>query len=176
MATCLAARPAPGNLPCSQFANMAFSLRNLRLARFFPDPINWHAPCLVENVTIGIPVHNNRISPLLDTATQLLVLTCQDGRESGRRQIPLEPQSVAALAQQLAALQLDYLLCSAVSEPQLRALQQQNIPVRPHLCGEISAILRALCRGELGHEQFRMPGCHQSHPAPTNPRPANHLE
>jgi hypothetical protein len=110
-------------------------------------------------VTIAIPVWQQRISPLLDTAARLLVLTCRDGREASRREIVLEAQPVAMLARTITALRLDLLLCGAASKPLLVALKKQGVRVRPHLCGEIEAILRAFCHGQLDRKQFRIPGC-----------------
>lgn len=108
---------------------------------------------------LAVPTWQGRISPLLDTATRLLVLTCRDGKEAGRCEVLLEPLQADAFAAKLAGLQVDLLLCAALSEDLHRALLQKAIRVRPHLCGEIEAVLHAYCHGRLGEEEFRMPGC-----------------
>ncbi|HLP77397.1 MAG TPA: hypothetical protein VK327_10825 [Candidatus Paceibacterota bacterium] len=111
---------------------------------------------------IAIPIRQRRISPLLDTAARLLVLTCRDGQEASRREIVLEPQSPDALAGAIAGLRLDLLLCGAASRTLLLALKKHGVRVRPHLCGDVEAILRAFCRGQLGQRQYRIPGCTKS--------------
>jgi hypothetical protein len=121
-------------------------------------------------VTIAIPIWQQRISPLLDTAARLLVLTCRDGKEAGRREIVLAPQPPDALAVTIAELRLELLLCGAVSEPLLRALEAHGVSVRPHLCGELEEILQAFCHGQLGQKKFRIPGCRQVHPLPATCR------
>lgn len=115
---------------------------------------------------IGIPILHDRISPLLDTSVHLLVLTCKDGQEQNRWQSVIDAPSFEAKVRQLAELELDYLLCAAVSAPLLQALEERGLRVRSHLCGEVEAILKALCCGELEREEFRMPGCHEQHVSP----------
>lgn len=117
-------------------------------------------------MTIAVPISQQRISPLLDTAARLLVLTCLDGKEVSRREVILTPQSVEALAATIAELHLDLLLCGAASQSMLRALEQQNVAVRPHLCGDLNEILQAFCHGQLGQEKFRIPSCREDRPLP----------
>jgi hypothetical protein len=114
-------------------------------------------------VTIALPIHQGRLSPLLDTASRLLVLTCRDGQETGRREIVLPPQPPEALARVLAELHLDLLLCGAASEPLLHALHEIGLHVWPHLCGDVEVILHACCHGQLARKEFRIPGCHKQH-------------
>lgn len=111
------------------------------------------------DVTIAIPIWQQRISPLLDTAARLLVLTCKDGQEASRREIILEPQRIEALAETLANLHLDLLLCGALSGSLQRRLHEHGVRVRPHLCGEVEAVLQAFCHQELERAEFQMPGC-----------------
>lgn len=108
---------------------------------------------------IAVPIWQDRVSPVLDAATRLLVITRQRGAEVRRREILLGPLPPEAFARSVAELRVDVLLCAAVSEPLLRALRLRGVRVRPHLCGEIQAVLRAFCRRQLSREEFRMPGC-----------------
>jgi predicted Fe-Mo cluster-binding NifX family protein len=63
----------------------------------------------------------------------------------------------------LAELGIDVLLCAAISQSMLRALQGCGIRVIPHLCGEVEAILQAFSSGHLRRSEFRMPGCWGQH-------------
>ena len=110
-------------------------------------------------VTIAIPVLQERISPVLDTAARLLLVTCQRGKETARREIVLSMLPPEELASGLAELHADVLLCAALSEPLQRALEREGVRIRPHLCGEIESVLRAFHCGQLAREEFRMPGC-----------------
>lgn len=118
---------------------------------------------------IAIPIWNQRISPLLDTASRLLVLTCRDRKEVNRLELPIEPQPIEELAATLAALKLDLLLCGAVTRPLLKALENHGVSVHPHLCGEIGEILEALCHGQLNEKHFQIPGCGEISSKPDRP-------
>lgn len=110
-----------------------------------------------------MPVLQERISPVLDTAARLLVVTHRHGKEVRRREFVLGPLPPDALARGVAALRVDLLLCAGLSEVLHRALERRGIRIRPHLCGPVEAILRAHCCGQLDRKEFRMPGCWGHH-------------
>ncbi len=113
---------------------------------------------MIDLVILGVPIWQGRISPLLDTATRLLVLTCRDGKEASRQEVLLGALEPEAFADKVAGLHVDLLLCAALSEVLHRALLQRAIRVRPHICGEFESVLCAFCNDRLGEEDFRMPG------------------
>ena len=94
-------------------------------------------------VTIAIPISQERISPLLDAAGQLLLVTCQRGREIARKKFILGPMSPKELAQSVAELRVDVLLCAALSQGLQRELERMGVRVQPHLCGDAEAVLQA---------------------------------
>jgi predicted Fe-Mo cluster-binding NifX family protein len=110
-------------------------------------------------VNTAIPVLQERISPVLDTATRLLVVTCRRGRELKRKEVVLGLMPTEELVGSIVELRVDLVLCAALSEALHRALKRRGIRVRRHLCGPIDAILQAFRRGQLDREEFRMPGC-----------------
>jgi predicted Fe-Mo cluster-binding NifX family protein len=114
-------------------------------------------------VTIAIPISQARISPVLDTAARLLLVTRRGGMEVARREYVLSPLPPEGLARSVAELCVDVLLCAALSEPLLRALERTGVRVKPHLCGEVESVLRAFGCGGLGRDEFRMPGCWGTH-------------
>jgi predicted Fe-Mo cluster-binding NifX family protein len=118
-------------------------------------------------VTVAVPVCQQRISPVLDAAARLLLVTRKRGKETGRREFILDAQPPEALAGSIAELSVDVLLCAAVSEPLLRELERRGVRVRPHLCGDVEEILNAYCQHRLGRNDFRMPGCWERVHAPS---------
>ena len=112
---------------------------------------------------IAIPVLQERISPVLDTAARLLLVTRRRGKEVARREFVLSPLPPEGLARSVAELRVDVLLCAALSEPLLRALERRGVRVKPHLCGEVESVLRAFDCGQLRRDEFRMPGCWGQH-------------
>lgn len=129
-------------------------------------------------MTIALPICQHRISPVLDSASRLLLVTRKRGKEIARREFVLDLLPPETLARNIAELPVDVLLCAAVSEPLLRELQHRGIRVRSHLCGEVEEILEAFCRRRLGKHDFLMPGCwerptpthHPRNPHPRDPR------
>lgn len=114
-------------------------------------------------VKIAIPISNGRVSPVLDTAGRLLVVTRRRGLKAARRDIMLGLLTLEGLVQSMVELGVDVLLCAALSEPLLRALEDRGIRVQPHLCGEVEAVLQAYRCGRLQSDEFRMPGCWGQH-------------
>lgn len=116
----------------------------------------------LDSVRIAIPVCGERVSPVLDAAARLLLIT-RMGTVKNRKELVLTPVSATSFANWLAQLNVDVLLCAALSEDFWMTLHRAGVIVIPHLCGKIDAILRAFERGELDHDEFRMPGCSGSH-------------
>lgn len=110
-------------------------------------------------MTIAVPIMHNRVSPVLDTAARLLLVRRHHGKELARREFVLDMLPTEALATMVAELHVDVLLCAAVSEPLLRALEARGVRVEPHICGGVDEVLQAFCAGRLGAPEFRMPGC-----------------
>lgn len=114
-------------------------------------------------MTVAIPICQQRVSPVLDAATRLLVVTRRRGVDTQRREVLLGPLEPEPLARSIAELRVDIVLCAALSEVLQRALSKQGVRVRSHLCGEAEAILRAFCCRRLARDEFRMPGCWGQH-------------
>lgn len=110
-----------------------------------------------------MPIAQERISPLLDEAARLLLVTRRRGKEVARKEILLSPQSSAGLARCVAELNVDLLLCGALSHDLQRELARRGVRVQPHLCGETEAVLQAFRCDRLNRPEFLMPGCREQH-------------
>jgi predicted Fe-Mo cluster-binding NifX family protein len=108
---------------------------------------------------VAIPHWQQRVSPVLDTARQCYVITMEDGVEISRQDIELRGVSPLQRARELAALEIDVLICGAMSRSLEEALRISGVPVRPKTCGEISDLVQAIMEDRLDGEHFLMPGC-----------------
>jgi hypothetical protein len=106
----------------------------------------------------------------LDTASRLLIVRRQGGREVERKDFLLGVLTTEALARSLVELRVDVLLCAALSRSLRLALERRGLRVEPHLCGEVEALLRAFCAGRCRRSEFRMPGCWDRHDPEIRPR------
>lgn len=110
-------------------------------------------------MTVAIPIWQQRVSPVLDAAARLLVVRRRRGRLTEHREITLGVLAPDALARSVAELGVDVLLCGAVSEGLRQVIELQGVQVVSHLCGEVETVLQAFLSGNLGREEFCMPGC-----------------
>ena len=151
---------------CSKLAPLpydgsdSFSKGNLK----FPDPgPGWHGNRVITGVLIAIPICQGRVSPVFDTASRLLVVRRQRGREVERKDCVLGVLASDVLARSVIELEVDVLLCAAISTPLRLALERGGVRVESHLCGEVEALLAAFCAGNWRRAEFRMPGCGEEH-------------
>ncbi len=114
-------------------------------------------------MTVAVPVWQERVSPVFDAASRLLIVRQQRGRELDRREFVLGALSSEVLAHSVVELQVDVLLCAAISEPLRRALERGGVHVESHLCGQVDALLNAFRHGDCRRAEFRMPGCWDRH-------------
>ena len=108
---------------------------------------------------VAVPVWQGRVSPVFDVAGQLLLVELVQGVEVSRREYPLpdaEPQQRAA---QLSELQVETLICGAISQALEALLTENGIRVHGRVCGNVDDVLKAFVAGTLGESQYAMPGC-----------------
>ncbi len=68
--------------------------------------------------------------------------------------------AIAARALRLKALDIDGLVCGAISTAMLALISAQGIQVVPCVAGDLREVIQAWMRGELGQDAYAMPGCH----------------
>ena len=108
---------------------------------------------------IGIPVWGSRISPVFDTARNLVVVDVAEGREVGRTEDDLTGVLPAQRAARLRSLGVEALLCGAISRPLAGMLASYGIAVVPWMSGSFEEVLSAYASGLLSVERYAMPGC-----------------
>ena len=108
---------------------------------------------------IAIPIWDDRISPVLDTASRLLIVDVQDRNEPFRFEIHLVEQDLSRRCFRIRELEVDILICGAVSRAFFKLLRALDINVIPEITGRIDEVLDAYILGNLFHSRFLMPGC-----------------
>ncbi|MEE4608436.1 MAG: NifB/NifX family molybdenum-iron cluster-binding protein [Desulfobacteraceae bacterium] len=108
---------------------------------------------------IAIPHWQGRLSPVFDVCGRLLVVETENGRESGRSDVVVTGQEPLNRVTQLKALEIDVLICGAISRYMEAALAAAGIRVLAEVCGPVEAVLAGfLARGRTA-ACHRMPGC-----------------
>jgi predicted Fe-Mo cluster-binding NifX family protein len=108
---------------------------------------------------VGIPIWDDRVSPVLDVARRLLVVSIEGGAEVGRTEVDLAGPLPGARALQIRDLGVDVLISGAVSQPLEAALLAAGVRVIPQTCGPVERVLRAYLCGRLADDALLMPGC-----------------
>ncbi|MFC1587702.1 NifB/NifX family molybdenum-iron cluster-binding protein [Planctomycetota bacterium] len=107
---------------------------------------------------IAISIWNNRISPVFDTARQLLVVDIENGREISRSIESIDEGPLPKRAGKLEEIDVNTLLCGAISEPFAEMIFDSGINIIPFLAGEVEEVLAAYLTGSFPDARFEMPG------------------
>ena len=108
---------------------------------------------------IGIPIWNDRVSPVLDTAERLVIIDTGAAAGRARTEVALAARQLPLRATRFAELGLDLLVCGAVSRPLAELLEAAGVAVEPWVAGDVEEVLQAITTGELDRPCYRMPGC-----------------
>jgi predicted Fe-Mo cluster-binding NifX family protein len=113
------------------------------------------------SMRVGIPIWNDRVSPVLDTAERLLVVDSACSGSASRREVLLDPASPSHQATRIGHLELDLLVCGAISRVLSDMLAATGLTLKPWIAGDVEEVLRAVGTDQLGAHRFAMPGCCQ---------------
>lgn len=111
---------------------------------------------------VAIPIWEDKISPVLDTATRLLVVEIEDRRETSRFEIFLDDADISRRCVRIQGMGVDTLICGAVSRPFFRMLRAFGVALIPEISGQTEDVLEAYLKGNIFHARFLMPGCRRA--------------
>lgn len=121
-----------------------------------------HALCFDSAVimTVAVSIWDGRVSPVLDSAQQLLVVEADgNGTEVRRRMIEFPDAHPMVRARFVASLGVDTIICGAVSRQLESLLTNQGVAVSPWVKGGVDEVIDAYLHGKLYSDQFVLPGC-----------------
>jgi len=108
---------------------------------------------------IAIPIYNDSVSNVFDFAHRLLLVEIENGKEVNRSEVALESQLLPQRASQLKGLEVDVLVCGAISQVLANMVTASGIQLLPYVTGRVNDVLRAYLAGQLVKPEFTMPGC-----------------
>ncbi len=111
---------------------------------------------------IAIPVWDNRISPVFDTASRLLIVEVEDQKEASRFETALDDQELSRRCLRIQGMEIDMLICGAISRLYSRMLKGSGIQIISEISGHAEEVLEAYLQGALSHPRFLMPGCERN--------------
>lgn len=108
---------------------------------------------------IAISIWDEKISPVLDTASKLLIIDDDMQKEPSRFETYLLKQDISKRGHFIRNLNIHVLICGAVSRQLSEMLKAFGIEVIPGISGSVEDVLEAYQRGTLLSSKFFMPGC-----------------
>ncbi len=122
-----------------------------------PKPDAWADPTWRFPRT-AIPVFMGRVSPVLDTCTQIRLLDPGRKPEIVYLTIPVKGNSIFKRAEEIKKLGVGVIICGAVSDAFYNLLKERYIDMICGISGDIDEVIDAYCNGTLSQARFRMPG------------------
>jgi len=109
---------------------------------------------------VAVPVWQDRLSPVFDASRALCVIRIDEkGEEESREVVDIQTAYPSQRVTLLMDLQVDVLICGAVSAPLARMIASAGIQLIPFVAGVTEVVLAAFLRGELPSAAYMMPGC-----------------
>jgi len=105
-----------------------------------------------------LTVWKNRISPVADSARQILVVDAGNNMILDRRTESFESESVFHRAKMIADLGAEIFICGAISDFFSSLLEGNGIRLISFICGEVEEVLCAYFGNSLHCPEFMMKG------------------
>lgn len=108
---------------------------------------------------IALSSWNNRIAPVFDVSRTVLVLEIVDKHILAEEEFVLPDGNLSAKIMKLVQLDVDTLICGAISRPLAGMAIAHGIRVISFVAGEVKDIITACLNDDLPNPAFAMPGC-----------------
>ena len=110
---------------------------------------------------LAMPVWNDCVSTVLDFSDCLMVIDSKSGIISDRSMADFAGNTIVEKVARLRELDIQVLLCGAVSRPMERMITASGIGIVPFLRGRVDDVLNAYFSGRLLEPGFMLPGYRQ---------------
>lgn len=108
---------------------------------------------------LAIPARNDRVSPVFDSAGQVLLVDLEGGEERSRYAAPLPAGSLPGRVTRLRELGVTVLICGGISRPLRQLVDAGGIRVHPWTAGPVDDVLLAYRQGRIDDARWLVPGC-----------------
>ena len=107
---------------------------------------------------IAVPIWEDKVSPVLDTATKLLITESGTQKKGSRFEVFLIKKDISQRCSFIRKLEIDVLICGAVSRIYSEMLKASDIKIISGISGLAEDVLEAYLNGNLLQPKFLMPG------------------
>lgn len=113
----------------------------------------------MNKTRLAIPIWSGRVCTVFDFAQRFLVVDFEGNKELDRKEYVLENVPPLIRASRLLHLNVQVLICGAISSSLASFVNNYGIRTIPFICGDIEEVLNAYIAGSLSSPRFRLPGC-----------------
>lgn len=111
------------------------------------------------HTTIAITVWNDRVSPVFDSARNLLIVEIRNYKIMRSWRTGFNPSSIRILRRSLFIWKVNVILCGAISEKPAFILEEAGFILIPFIAGEVNKVISAFLQDHVDLAVFSMPGC-----------------
>lgn len=108
---------------------------------------------------IAIPIWEDKVSPVFDTASRLLVIEFDNRQEVSRLVYDMGEEDLSWKCHRIKSLAPDVIICGAISHLFLYMLNVVDLDLIQHISGRTEEVLEAYLKGDIYNSRFLMPGC-----------------
>jgi predicted Fe-Mo cluster-binding NifX family protein len=108
---------------------------------------------------IAIPIWEGKISPVLDTASRLIIFNVENQEVTLNDEAYLKGIDLTRKCARIKEMRVDLLICGAVSHHFGMMLTDIGVRVIPWIVGSAEEVLAAYIKGNLFSPRYIMPGC-----------------
>ena len=106
---------------------------------------------------LAVPVWEDRVSPVLDSADVLIVCEVLNGESRNRKEVYIGLGSLREKAGVIAS-HADVLVCGGISQLMQSYLEALDVTVHPWFMGDPVALMEIVARGDSPGHDYYMPG------------------
>lgn len=107
---------------------------------------------------IAIPIDNDSIAPTFDFSCQLLIVSYKNGKVINKYKVDIAKQLPPLRAVKLKKINIDILLCGAISNSLAAMVWHQGINIISGLSGSVEAVLQESLRAGNLMSSYTLPG------------------
>ncbi len=108
---------------------------------------------------IALTIWGSRISPVFDSAHNLMIVEIQQMKIINRLYTSFNPELPSGLAEKLIELGVGTLICGAIADTTLGIIERMSIKVLPFVTGKAHNVAENYAQDFPIIPEFLMPGC-----------------
>lgn len=109
-------------------------------------------------IRVGIPIFRQRVSPVFDSCTRILIINIERGWEVERKEFYLDALALTERMTIFKKFGVNTVICGGISDLFANMILSAKIVLISDISGEIEQVLAAYLAEKLDDSRFLMPG------------------